>query len=85
MLMLEKITGITAFDEDRQNTADSMRNLLSTKQFKASSYLFWEIFVITGTILQGVIGVVACTCNPATLEVEFQKKVGSIPTGVTVL
>ena len=85
MLMLEKITGITTFDEDRQNTADAMRNLLSTKQFKASDYLFREIFVITGTILQGVIGVVACTCTPATLEVKFQKKVGSIPAGVTVL
>ena len=26
-------------------------------------------------------GVVACTCNPATLEVEFRNGVGSIPVG----
>ena len=26
-------------------------------------------------------GVVACTCNPATLEAEFQNRVGSIPVG----
>ena len=27
-------------------------------------------------------GVVACTCNPATLEAEFRNGVGSIPVGV---
>ena len=26
-------------------------------------------------------GVVACTCNPATLEAEFRNGVGSIPVG----
>ena len=26
-------------------------------------------------------GVVACTCNPATLEAEFRNRVGSIPVG----
>ena len=26
-----------------------------------------------------VLGVVACTCNPATLEAEFQKGVSSMP------
>ena len=26
-------------------------------------------------------GVVACTCNPATLEAKFPKGVGSIPVG----
>ena len=30
-------------------------------------------------------GVVACTCNPATLEAEFRNVVGSIQVGVTVL
>ena len=29
--------------------------------------------------------VAACTCNPATLEAEFQDGVGSIPVEVTVL
>ena len=27
------------------------------------------------------LGVVACTCNPATLEAEFWNSVGSIPVG----
>ena len=26
-------------------------------------------------------GVVACTCNPATLEAEFRNGVGSVPVG----
>ena len=29
--------------------------------------------------------VVACTCNPASLQAEFRNGVGSIPVGVTVL
>ena len=27
------------------------------------------------------VGVVACTCNPATLEAEFRNGVGSVPVG----
>ena len=30
---------------------------------------------------QHLLGVVACTCNPATLEAEFRNDVGSIPVG----
>ena len=37
------------------------------------------------TKLSGVValkpGVTACTCNPATLEVEFRNGMGSIPVG----
>ena len=57
MLMLEKITDSTAFGADRRSTADGMRNLFSTKQFMASTYLFRKIFATTGPlrrILQGV-------------------------------
>ena len=31
MLMLERITASTAFDADRRNTADGMRNMFSSK------------------------------------------------------
>ena len=57
ILMLEKVTSSTAFDVDRWNTADEMRNLFSTKRFMVSAYLFREIFTMTGPlsrILQGV-------------------------------
>ena len=50
MLMLEKITASIAFYADRWNTADGMQNLLSTKQFMASAYLFREIFAMTGPL-----------------------------------
>ena len=50
MFMPEKITDSIAFDANRRNTADGMRNLFSTKQFMASAYLFWEIFAMTGPL-----------------------------------
>ena len=31
--------------------------------------------------LPSIPGVVVCTCNPATLEVDFRNGVGSIPVG----
>ena len=42
--------------------------------------------VICGVLMLGdsvvmMLGVVACTCDPATLEAEFQNGVGLIPVG----
>ena len=41
-----EITVSTAFDVNIQDTADSMQNLFSTKQFIASAYLFQELFAM---------------------------------------
>ena len=38
--------------------------------------------VVLSCLEQILPGVVACTCNPATLEAEFQNGVGSIPVGI---
>ena len=57
MLTLERITTNTKYDAEKRSAADGMLTLFSTKQFLASSYLFREIFAITGPLsrtLQGI-------------------------------
>ena len=51
-----------------------------------SSYQ-WLWFLVIGDALKSLywLGVVACTCHPATLDAEFQNVVGSILVGVAAL
>ena len=49
--------------------------------FEHISRLVLVFLLLTLNGCSGMSGVVACTCNPATLEAEFRNGVGSLPVG----
>ena len=67
-----------------------LKNLLLMKKacnFSSKRVNLSKILAVFNTVLLKLIfifiqpGVVACTCNPATLEAEFRNGVGSVPVG----
>ena len=78
-------SGKTTFAQTEKISFGTWKHQLAIL-INCNCYKVFKVFDVTGPYTCAIqncleVGVVVCTCNPATLEAEFRNGVGSIPAG----